>query len=296
MNKIFFTVLTLVMFLIVSYGLSFFVESDFSDKIALIPIKGAITSTGDGIPLQPTGASSIKLLEVLKDAEEDETIKALILEIDSPGGTVLASKEIADKIKKIEKPVVALIRGSGASGAYWIASASDYIIADEMSIVGSIGVTSSYLEFSGLLKEYDVTYQRLVTGEFKDIGTPYKELTDKEEELFMSKLNKIHAFFVEEVAVNRNMSVANVGKLATGEIFLGQEAIKLNLIDELGGKEEAINVSKKLAGISEAEIVKFADSEEFLSFLFDSKFAYQIGQGIGSVLVNSNLKQAEIRA
>jgi len=296
MNKFLFIALTLGMFLAVSYGLSFFVESDFSDKIALIPIKGAITSTGDGIPLQPTGASSIKILEVLKDAEEDSSIKALILEIDSPGGTVLASKEIADKIKKIEKPVVAWIRGSGASGAYWIASAADHIIADEMSIVGSIGVTSSYLEFSGLLKEYDVTYTRLVTGEFKDIGTPYKELTDKERELFMGKLNKIHNFFVEEVAVNRNLSVAGVNKLATGEVFLGQEAIELNLIDELGGKEEAVNASKRLAGISEAELVKFADAEEFLSFLFDSKIAYQIGQGIGSVLVNSNLKQAEIRA
>ena len=296
MNKLLFILLTLGAFFIVSYGLSSIIGFDSAAKIIVIQIKGAIYSNGDGIPLQPTGASSVAILQKLKDAEEDNSIKAIILEIDSPGGTVLASKEVADKINKIEKPVVAWIRGSGASGAYWIASATDLIIADELSIIGSIGVTSSYLEFSGLLKEYNVHYQRLVTGEFKDLGTPFKELTDKEEELFMGKLNQIHNFFVEEVAENRNLSSAKVGKLATGEIFLGQEAIKLNLIDELGGKEEAVNASKRLANITEAEVVKYKDTGEFLNFLFDSKMAYQVGQGIGSVLVNSNLKQTEIRA
>lgn len=296
MNKLVFIVLTLAAFTIVSYGLSFITGVETGNNMALISIKGAITTTGDGLPLQSTGASSTKIVNQLKSAFEDKTIKAIILEIDSPGGTVLASKEVADKIKESEKPVVAFIRGSGASGAYWIASAADHIIADEMSIVGSIGVTSSYLEFSGLLKEYDVNYQRLVTGEFKDLGTPYKELTDKEEELFMGKLNQIHNFFVEQVAQNRNLSVASVGKLATGEIFLGQEAIKLNLIDELGGKNEAINISKKLADIEDAEIVEYSEAENFFSYFFDSKIAYQVGQGIGSVLVNSNLKQAEIRA
>lgn len=295
MNKFVFIVLTLLSFLLVSYGLSYFTV-DSSNKIALISIKGAISSTGDGLPLQSSGASSVSILQELKDAEDDNSIKAVILEIDSPGGTVLASKEVADKVKSFNKPVVAWIRGAGASGAYWIASASDKIVADELSIVGSIGVTSSYLEFSGLLKQYDVTYERLVTGEFKDLGTPYKELTDKERELYMGKLRQIHNFFVEEVAENRNLSVSSVGKLATGEVFLGQEAIKLGLIDKLGGQEEAVNVSKELADISEAEVVKYKESGSFFNYLFDSKMAYQVGQGIGSVLVNSNLKQTEIRA
>ena len=296
MNKFIFIVSTLGVFLLISYGFSFLVGSETGNNIAFIPIKGAITTTGDGVPFQEGGASSTTIVEQLQDAYEDETVKAVILEIDSPGGTVLASKEIADKVKEAGKPVVALIRSSGASGAYWIASAANYIVADEMSIIGSIGVTSSYLEFSGLLKEYDVNYQRLVTGEFKDIGTPYKELTDKEEELFMGKLNQIHNFFVEQVAENRNLSSAKVGKLATGEIFLGQEAIKLDLIDELGGESEAINVSKKLANISEAEIIEYYETENFFNYFFDSKIAYQVGQGIGSVFINSNLKQAEIRA
>lgn len=296
MNKFAFVILVLLGFVVVSLVLSSLIGVNNSAKIALIPIKGAISSSGDGLPFGTGGASSSAIVDKLEDADEDDSVKAIILEIDSPGGTVLASKEVADKIKEIEKPVVALIRGAGASGAYWIASASDYIVADELSIVGSIGVTSSYLEFSGLLKEYGVGYERLVTGEFKDIGTPYKELTDKERELFMGKLNQIHNFFVEEVAGNRNLSASKVGKLATGEIFLGQEAVKLGLVDELGGKDEAVNVSKRLANITEAEVVTYKESAGFFESLLDAKIPFQIGEGIGAVLISTDLKKPEIRA
>ncbi len=296
MNKAIFIVLTLLGFIVVSFVLSFLIGTSTSNKIAMIPIKGAISSSGGGLPFEGAGASSLNILDQLKDADEDNNVKAIILEIDSPGGTVLASKEVADKIKEIEKPVVAWVRGTGASGAYWIASATDRIVADELSVIGSIGVTSSYLEFSGLLKEYDVSYQRLVTGEFKDLGSPYKELTEKERELLMKKINQIHDFFIREISENRNISLAKINKLATGEFFLGQEAIKLGLIDELGGRDEAVNVSKQLANVTEAEVVKYKDSEGIFDYLLDAKIPYQVGQGIGSAFINTDLKKPEIRA
>ncbi len=296
MNKAIFIILTLLSFIIVSFVLSFLVGTNISNKIAVIQIKGAISSGGNALPFESAGISSLSVLEKLDDADEDGSVKAIILEIDSPGGTVLASKEVADKIKEIEKPVVAWIRGTGASGAYWIASATDKIIADELSVIGSIGVTSSYLEFSGLLKEYDIAYQRLVTGEFKDIGSPYKELTEKEKDLLMKKINQIHDFFVREIAENRNISLAKVNKLATGEFFLGNEAVELGLVDEIGGKDEAVNVSKQLANITEADVVKYKESEGLFDYLLDAKIPYQVGQGIGSVFVNADFRKAEIMA
>ena len=98
------------------------------------------------------------------------------MEINSPGGSAVASDEIATAVKNAKKPVISLIREVGASGGYWVASASDYIIANRMSITGSIGVISSYLEFSGLMEKYGVGYERLVAGENKDLLTPYKKL------------------------------------------------------------------------------------------------------------------------
>ncbi|MDP4012041.1 MAG: signal peptide peptidase SppA [Candidatus Nanoarchaeia archaeon] len=285
MNKINFIVIALATFAIISFLLSSIIGGEISDKIVIVQVKGAISSSGSGSPLEGTGASSLNILETLKEAEKDSSVKAIVLEIDSPGGSVLPSKEVMEKVKEIEKPVVAWIRSTGASGAYWIASSSDYIIADELSIVGSIGVVSSYLDYSGLLEEYNVNYNRLVTGEFKDTRSPFKELTEKENKLLMSKLNQIHNYFVESVAENRNMSSKEVSKLATGEFFLGQEAIKYGLIDELGGRDQALNKSKELAGIEKAEIVTHKETTSLLNYLFDSKTSYVVGQGIGSVIL-----------
>jgi len=267
MNKTLFIIFVLGCLALASFSIPYLFSLEETNNIAVLQIKGAISSTGSGTPLQSGGASSSKIIKQLEKVEKDSSIKGVILEIDSPGGAVLPSKEITEKILKMEKPVVAWIRGTGASGAYWIATGSDHIIADELSIVGSIGVVSSYLEFSDLLEEYGVTYERLVTGEYKDTKTPFKKLTEKERKYFMKKLEGIHDYFVKDVAANRNMTVAEVNRLATGEIFLGQEAIDLGLIDEIGGKEEAINATKKLAGIEEAELIKYKESTSFFQLL-----------------------------
>lgn len=294
MNRFLLTIIILGGLALVSFSFSFIIDSEDTNYISVIPVKGAISSTGSSTPLQDGGASSTKILELLKRADENPSVKAIILEIDSPGGAVIPSKEVTEKILEIEKPVVALIRGTGASGAYWIASASDWIVADELSVVGSIGVVSSYLEFSGLLEEYGVTYQRLVTGEFKDTKTPFKELTSKEEEYLMKKLQGIHNYFVEDVAANRNMSVAKVGRLATGEFFLGQEAMELGLIDELGNMEIAEEAAKEFAGIEDAETIKYKEPAGLFNYLFNSKLAFQVGQGIGSALLSIKDQRPEI--
>jgi len=294
MNKITFTILTLVGFALISFGLSFIVAEE-QNKVSIIPVKGAISSTGSGSPLKSIGASSTKILDKLDKAEKDDTIKAIVLEIDSPGGAVIPSKEIMEKVLESEKTTIAWIRGSGASGAYWIASAADHVVADELSIIGSIGVTSSYLEFSDLFEEYGVTYQRLVTGKFKDTKSPFKQMTPEEEKAFMKKLYVIHDYFAESVATNRNLSANHIKTLATGEIFLGQEAFDIGLIDELGGEEEAINASEKLSGFKDLRVVKHREPEGLLSYLVSSQIPFQIGQGMGSAFLSVKDQRPEIK-
>ncbi|MBI3883795.1 MAG: signal peptide peptidase SppA [Sphingobacteriales bacterium] len=179
----------------------------------------------------------------------------MLFEINSPGGSAVASEEIANAVKKANKTTVAWIREIGTSGAYWVASSSGHIVANRVSITGSIGVIASYLEFPGLLEHYNITYQRLVSGKYKDIGSPFKEMTPEEKAIFQQNLDTIRDYFVSEVAKNREMSKKDVDKIANGVFYLGAQAKELGLIDELGGKDEAINYIEKKDGIK-AEINK----------------------------------------
>jgi len=272
-------------------------EAVQEDEILVIPIYGVISNENSNLPFGSSEVNSDSIISSIKTAKENKNIKAVIFEINSPGGTVLASKEIADAVKKLNKPKVALIRDIGASGAYWIASSTDKIIADELSITGSIGVISSYLEFSDLLNEYGITYERLVTGEYKDVGSPYKNLTEEERNLIQSKLNKIDQVFLNNVKENRKLK--DTKKIQTGEFFLGIEAKELGLIDYLGNKETAIEVAKNLSKIKEAKVVEFKEKKSIFDVLnkLNANAFYYLGQGIGSQLYyESKNKNLEINA
>ena len=157
-------------------------------NVALISVNGVIMGGDGGGSLGQTIASSKTIVSFLEDAEKRTNVKAILLEINSPGGGAVASDEIASQIKSMKKPVVSVIREVGASGGYWIASATDHVIANRMSITGSIGVISSYLEFSELMKEYGVGYERLIAGKYKDVGTPFRKLEVEEKQLLQGFL------------------------------------------------------------------------------------------------------------
>jgi len=273
---------TLFIFLPIVF--SFFDDSKFGN-VALISIEGEITGNG----AQGFGNSAVSSKEIvgfIEEAEDNSHIKVLLLEINSPGGSAVASDEIAAAVKKADKPVVALIREAGASGAYWIASASDHVVANRMSITGSIGVVSSYLEFSGLMQDYNVSYERLVAGENKDMGAPFKKLTVQEKAIMQQKLDKIHQFFIEEVAANRNLEISQVEKIATGEFFLGVEALELGLVDQLGGKEEAELFIREKYHLQDLDYVEYERQFGFFELLSGvmSTFFFNVGEGIGSML------------
>lgn len=237
---------------------------------ALIRVNGPIMSDSTASLFAESVASSTDIIEQLERARDDDSITSVILEINSPGGSAVASDEIAMAVKDLRannKTVVAWIRESGASGAYWIASSSDHIVANRMSITGSIGVISSYMEFDEFLEEWNVSYNRLVAGERKDIGDPFTQLSGTEREFLQRKLDRVHGFFIDEVARNRNMDRATVAKLSDGQFFLGVEAYEVGLIDELGGKETVVAYLQNKTG-DKVTIVEYEPEGSFFDALF----------------------------
>ena len=201
-----------------------------------IPISGTITTTGQQ-SLFSNALGSQAIADKIDAANEDPNVEAVVLEINSPGGAPVASHEIVRAVDRVDKPVVAQIREAGASGAYWIASAADYVVADPVSITGSVGVVGSYLEFSGLLDDYNVSYQRFVAGEYKDLGSPFKNVSEDEEALFQEKIDLLGEYFLEDVVENRGLTPEQEARVATAQIFVGVESVEAGLVDELGGRQ-----------------------------------------------------------
>jgi len=250
---------------------------DYGNKVAVIPIRGLITTQDAEMFFD--GTSSKEIIEYIEIADEDTSIKAIVFEINSGGGSAVASDEIGSAIKKTNKTTVAWIREAGASGGYWVASCTDHIIANRMSITGSIGVISSYIEFPGLLEKHNITYTRLVGGEYKDAGIPMRETTQEELDLMQEKVDVIHDIFIREVAVNRDLSEEYVREVATGMFFIGTEALELGLVDELGGKDEVeVYLSKEL----EIEEVNFVEYKRKKS-VFES-----FGQVLSQIKINTD--------
>jgi len=286
-NRWFVAILILVILGFFSFSASLvigaFISSDsiIDGNIALIQIRGPITVDAGG--LYQEFASSSDIVQLIDQADENDNIKAIILDINSPGGSSVASQEIADAIANVNKTTVAWIREVGASGAYWIASATDHIIANPTSITGSIGVIGSYLDFSEFIEDHNVSYQRLVSGKYKDMGSPFRKLSSEEEELFQFKLDKIREYFVLAVAKNRNLPEENVEQLATGMFYLGSEALEYNLIDKLGSKNEAIDYIESTNDI-EAKISVFEKEKSFMDvlgeILFNKGFSINLDNGV----------------
>jgi len=254
------------------------VKEENSGKIAVIPVYGEISLLGNG-------ASSKNLVPLITKANNDNSVKAIIIDIDSSGGSFVASKEIANAVGNCNKPVVALIRETAASGAYWIASEGDVVVADQASITGSISVTASYLQFAGTMDKYGVAYEQVVSGEYKNMGSPFKELTYAEKKILEGKVNILNNMFIDAIAQNRNLERDYVAKLATGEIYLGVEAKNYGLIDVFGDKLKAQHVAEELAGLDKSELIEYKSTATFSDLL--SQRVQSIAQDVGASISNT---------
>lgn len=289
-------ILPLIGFLLLLWFISIITVSYFSvsddsynpyANVAVIKLYGEITTTGSS-GFMDSVTSSNEIVSLLDKAEKDDNIKAIVIDINSGGGSGVASEEIGNKLKSINKTKVAWIRDIGASGAYWVASSTDYIVASRMSLVGSIGVTGSYLEFSGLLDKYNITYRRLVSGKYKDSGSPLKDLTADEEKMMQSLIDELDEYFIMEVAENRALSIQDVKKFATGEVFTGVKAKQIGLIDETGGiKEVTAYIESELNTTVEYTVFEQKESLTDILKKLSSEHGYSMGKGIGSFLYSN---------
>lgn len=227
-----------------------------SPKIAVVPIKGAILTEKSSGVFSTGGTSSREIATILRGINDDGSIKAVVLDINSPGGSPVASEEISRAIEEIDVPVYALISDTGASGAFWVAMSADEVYVSSMSIVGSIGVTSTSLGFEDFIEEYNITYRNLTSGKYKDMGTPFREMKPEEREKIMEILDEIHGNFIRHVAESRNMTYQEVEEYATGEIFLGTTAIEAGFADKIGYYPDVIGDLRNETGV-EALVVNY---------------------------------------
>jgi protease-4 len=261
-------------------------------NVAVIDINGLIIS-GKAGPFDAQAASANQIVDLIKQADDDSNIKAIVLRIDSPGGMPVASSQIARAVKEAKKPTIAVIGETGASGAYWVASAANRVFADRLSITGSIGVEGSYLQFSGLLNKYNVTYERLVGGDLKDAGSPYKPLTQEERQALQRIIDQMREEFISAVAINRKLPHDDVARMANGFVYLGSEAKELGLVDQLGGMEDAYNYINSTMGFA-PEPIELSAPPTLLEALTGmlSQQSFSLGQGIGAAFTSTKVQSS----
>lgn len=234
-------------------------------KIALVPIKGLIVSEKSPLPAMRT-ISSVQIVQLLGEIRRNKGIKALVLEINSPGGTPFPCGEIAEAIKSVSKPTVAWIREVAASGGYWIASAADSIVAGSLSSVGSVGVTSIRPDFSELLKKIGIDVDAVASGIHKLFGLPFKPLTPEEKQEDRQRreeeIRTIQQSFLEEIKGKRQLTEEVIKEISFGKTYLGRQAKNLGLVDELGGREKALEIAAQNANITKYRVVDYTKKLE----------------------------------
>jgi protease-4 len=209
------------------------------DRVALVKLEGLL------ITAEP-------VVEELNDYAEDSSVKAIVLRIDSPGGGVVVSQEIYNAVKnarKEGKKVVASMGTVAASGGYYVAAAADRIVANPGTLTGSIGVKMEFANIEKLLEKIGVRGMVVKAGEYKDVGSPFREMSAQEKKILQDVIDDVHSQFIKAVAEGRNMQESEVRAIADGRIFTGRQALDLKLVDQLGDLADSIKVAGELVGI-----------------------------------------------
>lgn len=244
----------------------------FGDAVAIVRVEGIIVP-GEAPPPTPFGGSdgvaySQRVIDHLERANKDESVKAVILHVDSPGGSVFASDEIYLQILEMDKPIIASMGSLAASGGYYVSAPTQEIWASPHTLTCSIGVISQFINLEDFAEEYGITAITIKSGKFKDTGNPFREFTEADRALWQSIVDEVYAEFVRIVAEGRGMSEADVRQLADGRICTGQQAREMGLVDRLGYQKEAIERAAELGGIEgEPRIVEYKEPGGFFQSL-----------------------------
>jgi protease-4 len=219
-------------------------------RVAVVELAGVMTSSHD---VGSRAVSARKVIAQLEKYRDDDSVKAIVLRLDTPGGTVVAAQEIHGEVLRLRagtgKKVVVSMGDLAASGGYYVACAADRIFASPGTLTGSIGVIMQFPNYQGLFGKIGLGTNTIKSGEFKDVGNGAREMSDRDRGLLQGLVDDVYSQFVEAVAAGRRMSPERVRTLADGRVFSGRQAQQLGLVDELGDLDAAIAAAGKLAGI-----------------------------------------------
>lgn len=274
--------ISLFVLVFISTGLGITLGSNKGDA-AIIKLSGPIKPSDSSSPFSGGGISPENVRE-LNERALSQGADAIIYEINSGGGAIVASKEVYRSIDSVDVPTVCRMRDVAASGGYLIALGCDEIVADSATLTGSIGVKSSYLEYSGVMNRLGVEYVNISEGNLKEIGSPYKNITQAERENLESMIGDLHEEFVDKVASERNLSEDERREIASSEPYIGSEAKDLNIVDSIGGRKTALTAAENLTSqdlrvfnieSSEGGILSLITGKTDIMNLFTSKTPFK---------------------
>ncbi|HEX2970941.1 MAG TPA: signal peptide peptidase SppA [Tepidisphaeraceae bacterium] len=233
----------------------------FPKKVAVIEVEGLLLNARSGGFLQPTENDVSLFVQQMEKAEKDPDVRAVVLRVNSPGGTVSASDAMYATVlrfrEKTGKPIVASTQDLAASGAYYVSCAADKIVAQPTSLVGSIGVIFNTFDISGTLAKIGARSEAIKSGPLKDLASPFKPLSDPERQVMQSLVNEFYQRFKDIVKTRRNLDDATLAAVSDGRVFSGLQAVQLGLADQAGQLPEAITLAKQLANVPNAKVVLY---------------------------------------
>jgi protease-4 len=248
---------------------------EFGEKVGIIEIKGLIADS------RPT-------IDHLKKFRKKKDIKAIVLRINSPGGGVGPSQEIYEEVKRTRelKKIVVSMGAVAASGGYYVAAAADHVVANPGTITGSIGVIMEFANVQELFRKIGLSATVIKSGEYKDMGSPLREMTPGDKALLQGFIDNVHKQFITAVAEGRGLPEEAVRAIADGRILSGEQALNLGLLDSLGNIEDAVGIAAELGGIVGEPSVEYAEEKKFsfVEWIFGSRFADALDEISGAFL------------
>ncbi|BCB05252.1 signal peptide peptidase SppA [Bacillus sp. KH172YL63] len=246
-------------------------EGNAMKRIAVLEVEGVIQDTGGASSLfESSGYNHELFMEKLDVVEKDDTVKGIILKVNSPGGGVVESAQIHSKLEEIKektkKPIYVSMGGTAASGGYYISAPATKIFASKETLTGSLGVIMQGINYSELAEKYGVDFVTIKSGPYKDIMSPTRKMTEDERKIIQSMIDNSYEGFVDVIASGRNMSEAEVKKIADGRVYDGIQAKEINLIDEFGYVEDVIEAMKKDHKLKGAQVFEYTAGDPFTEF------------------------------
>ncbi|CAM3759600.1 signal peptide peptidase SppA [Mesobacillus zeae] len=251
-----------------TFGEEVIEEGNAFRKIAVLAVDGVIQDTGEPSAfMQSPGYNHRSFLKQLDNAKEDDNVKGIIIRVNSPGGGVVESAEIHDKIieiqKETKKPVYISMGSIAASGGYYISAPADKVFASPETLTGSLGVIMQGVNYSGLAEKYGVDFVTIKSGQYKDIMSPTREMTEEERKILQTMINNSYQGFVKVISDGRGIPAEKVRKIADGRIYDGRQAKELNLIDDFGHFEDVVDTLKEHENLPDAQVVSYEEDMGF---------------------------------